>query len=73
MSSCQFVVRSDGDYGAYMGDPDMLVDWDMIEQVRVFSSEEVNCPICLSTPVAGKYFYIIVLKFRINLCSVLRM
>ncbi|XP_075219905.1 E3 ubiquitin-protein ligase RNF10 isoform X2 [Lycorma delicatula] len=53
-ANCQFVVRADGDYGAYMGDPDMLVDWDMIEQVRVFSCEEVNCPICLSTPVAGK-------------------
>lgn len=53
-ANCQFVVRSDGDYTGYLSDPDILVDWDMIEQVRVISCEDVNCPICLSTPVAGK-------------------
>ena len=34
--SCQFLVKED-DYSAYLVDPDILVDWDHIEQiVRIF-------------------------------------
>lgn len=53
-ANCQFVVRSDGDYSLYMGDPDILVDWELIEQIRVLTNETLSCPICLSQPVAGK-------------------
>ncbi|KAF6203753.1 hypothetical protein GE061_002088 [Apolygus lucorum] len=53
-ANCQFVVRFDGDYGCYLGDPDLLVDWNLVELIRVDSSEDVNCPICLYPPVAGK-------------------
>lgn len=53
-ANCQFVVRADGDYSPYMTDPDTLVGWDFVEQIRVASVENGTCPICLSTPVAGK-------------------
>ncbi|BES97580.1 RING finger protein [Nesidiocoris tenuis] len=53
-ANCQFIVRFDGDYGCYMGDPDLLVDWNLVELIRVETNEEVNCPICLYPPVAGK-------------------
>lgn len=62
--SCQFVVRSDGDYSLYLKDPDLLVDWDLIEQVRVFSCEDVNCPICLSAPIAGNKLFIHIFIFQ---------
>ncbi|XP_046744972.1 RING finger protein 10 [Diprion similis] len=53
-ANCQFVVKSKGDYTAYLADPDILVQWNLIEQIRVHSSEVLSCPICLCMPVAGK-------------------
>lgn len=54
-SSCQFVVKSNGDYAPYMISPDMLVEWSSIEQIHFFgSTEEPQCPICLYHPVAAK-------------------
>lgn len=53
-ANCQFVVRFDGDYGCYLGDPDLLVDWNLVELIRVESCDVVTCPICLYPPVAGK-------------------
>ena len=32
-ASCQFVVRDGHDYAVHAVDPDMLVEWDRIEQV----------------------------------------
>ena len=32
-NSCQFVVKYSGDYSVHLADPDLLVEWDMIEQV----------------------------------------
>lgn len=32
-NSCQFVVKYSGDYSVQLADPDLLVEWDMIEQV----------------------------------------
>eukprot|EP00058_Branchiostoma_floridae_P024095 XP_002609585.1 hypothetical protein BRAFLDRAFT_115063 [Branchiostoma floridae] len=53
-SNCQFVVRDTGDYTVHSADPDTLVDWDSIEQVRLFSNEVPSCPICLYPPTAAK-------------------
>ncbi|XP_026277727.1 RING finger protein 10 [Frankliniella occidentalis] len=53
-ANCQFAVKSDGDYKQYLCNPDQLVDWDLVEQIRVMSPEETNCPICLYPPVAAK-------------------
>ncbi|XP_049937319.1 RING finger protein 10 [Schistocerca serialis cubense] len=53
-ANCQFVVRADADYSAYISDPDALVSWDLIEQIRLQSCEMVSCPICLYPPVAAK-------------------
>ena len=33
LCSCQFVVKETGDYSVNAVDPDILVDWDLIEQV----------------------------------------
>lgn len=53
--SCQFVVKSDGDYTPYTVSPDLLVEWSSIEQIHLFgSTEEPQCPICLYHPVAAK-------------------
>ncbi|XP_071450809.1 E3 ubiquitin-protein ligase RNF10 [Hetaerina americana] len=53
-ANCQFVVKADGDYSPYANNPDTLVDWDLVEQIRVQGPEVPSCPICLSPPVAAK-------------------
>lgn len=53
-ANCQFVVKDTGDYSVHMMNPDVLVDWDSIEQVRVLSLETPSCPICLQYPTAAK-------------------
>ncbi|XP_050454627.1 RING finger protein 10 isoform X2 [Cataglyphis hispanica] len=53
-ASCQFVVTASGDYSLYLTNADILVDWKLIEQVKLHNSENLSCPICLHAPVAGK-------------------
>lgn len=39
----------------YLADPNILVKWDLIEQVRIrIDGETPKCPICLDFPVAAK-------------------
>lgn len=52
-ANCQFVVQP-GDYRAYTNSPDLLVDWEKIEQIKVSSCEEAQCPICLYPPNSAK-------------------
>ncbi|XP_057213197.1 RING finger protein 10 isoform X1 [Triplophysa rosa] len=52
-ANCQFVVIDDQDYQAHFTDPDTLVDWDCVQQVRINSHEVPSCPICLYPPVAA--------------------
>ncbi|CAB3373970.1 Hypothetical predicted protein [Cloeon dipterum] len=53
-ANCQFVVKSGADYSRYLNDPDTLVQWDAIEQIRIHSSEKLSCPICLYQPKAAR-------------------
>lgn len=53
-ANCQFVVSEDQDYAAHFADPDTLVNWDFVEQVRICSHEVPSCPICLYPPTAAK-------------------
>uniref|UniRef100_A0A8C5M4X2 E3 ubiquitin-protein ligase RNF10 n=1 Tax=Leptobrachium leishanense TaxID=445787 RepID=A0A8C5M4X2_9ANUR len=53
-ANCQFVVTEDNDYSVHFSDPDTLVSWDLVEQVRICSHEVPSCPICLYPPVAAK-------------------
>uniref|UniRef100_A0A8C4TBR6 E3 ubiquitin-protein ligase RNF10 n=1 Tax=Erpetoichthys calabaricus TaxID=27687 RepID=A0A8C4TBR6_ERPCA len=53
-ANCQFVVSEDQDYTAHFADPDTLVNWSFIQQVRIYSHEVPSCPICLYPPVAAK-------------------
>ncbi|XP_043281538.1 RING finger protein 10 [Venturia canescens] len=53
-ANCQFVVKDNANYSAHLADPDTLVDWNLIEQIRMYSSGRLSCPICLYPPVAGK-------------------
>ncbi|XP_030632810.1 E3 ubiquitin-protein ligase RNF10 [Chanos chanos] len=52
-ANCQFVVMDDQDYKAHFTDPDTLVNWDYVQQVRIYSHEVPSCPICLYPPVAA--------------------
>lgn len=52
-ANCQFVVGDDQDYKAHFTDPDTLVNWDCVQQVRIYSHEVPSCPICLYPPVAA--------------------
>ncbi|KAL7884041.1 hypothetical protein AOLI_G00068110 [Acnodon oligacanthus] len=52
-ANCQFVVIDDQDYQAHFADPDTLVSWDCVQQVRIYSHEVPSCPICLYPPVAA--------------------
>ncbi|XP_006865501.1 PREDICTED: RING finger protein 10 isoform X2 [Chrysochloris asiatica] len=53
-ANCQFVVSENQDYTAHFADPDTLVNWDFVEQVRICSHEVPSCPICLYPPTAAK-------------------
>ncbi|XP_034955022.1 E3 ubiquitin-protein ligase RNF10 [Zootoca vivipara] len=53
-ANCQFVVCDDQDYTVHFTDPDTLVNWDFVEQVRICSHEVPSCPICLYPPTAAK-------------------
>jgi len=55
-ANCQFIVRSGESYSIQAADPDVLVDWSLIEQVnlKVTSDDATACPICLFPPTAGK-------------------
>ena len=48
------MVPSSGDYAVNMVDPDIIVDWELIEQVRVRCREMPSCPICLYPPTAAQ-------------------
>jgi len=50
----RFVVSSHGSYKNLLADPDAAVDWENIEQVRMFSHSDYECPICLHPPIAPK-------------------
>ncbi|XP_038057986.1 RING finger protein 10-like [Patiria miniata] len=53
-ANCQFVVKAANDYTLQCVDSDKLVEWDLIEQVRILSPEVPSCPICLYPPTAAK-------------------
>ncbi|XP_040272434.1 RING finger protein 10 [Bufo bufo] len=53
-ANCQFVVLEDQDYSVHFTDPDTLVSWDLVEQVRISCHEVPSCPICLYPPIAAK-------------------
>uniref|UniRef100_A0A8C2XM00 E3 ubiquitin-protein ligase RNF10 n=1 Tax=Cyclopterus lumpus TaxID=8103 RepID=A0A8C2XM00_CYCLU len=53
-ANCQFVVTDDQDYKAHFTDPDTLVNWDCVQQVRIYSHEVPSCPICLYPPLSAR-------------------
>jgi len=53
-ANCQFVVLDGDDYSVYNGDPDLLVDWQKVEEVHLHVSEAPACPICLHPPTAAQ-------------------
>ncbi|CAB3984535.1 RING finger 10, partial [Paramuricea clavata] len=53
-ANCQFVVHAGGNYTVNFVDPDVIVDWELIEQVRVRCREMPSCPICLYPPTAAQ-------------------
>ncbi|XP_053726300.1 RING finger protein 10 isoform X2 [Synchiropus splendidus] len=53
-ANCQFLVSDEQDYKAHFTDPDTLVNWDCVKQVRIYSHEVPTCPICLYPPVAAR-------------------
>eukprot|EP00117_Sycon_ciliatum_P034536 scpid81576/ scgid26344/ RING finger protein 10 len=54
-ANCQFIV-SEGNYSSFTSalDPDRMVDWVAIQQVKMLCHELPSCPICLSPPRAAK-------------------
>jgi hypothetical protein len=55
-ANCQFIVKSGADYSSHSQDPDILVDWDLIQQLILKQSgcEPTACPICLFPPTAAQ-------------------
>ncbi|KAI4820061.1 hypothetical protein KUCAC02_028053 [Chaenocephalus aceratus] len=53
-ANCQFVVSDDQDYKGHFTDPDTLVNWDCVQQVRIYSHEVPSCPICLYPPLTAR-------------------
>lgn len=52
--SCQFVVEDGVDYSLYAANQDLLVEWNLVEEVRLHVSNAPSCPICLHPPTAAK-------------------
>jgi len=53
LATCQFVLNDNVDFKPYIDNPDLLVDWSVVEQVRIRNAgEALVCPICLEIPVA---------------------
>lgn len=50
----RFIVSNTGNYSKNIVDPDLLVDWDNIEQVHFSTLTPYSCPICLDNCVASK-------------------
>lgn len=53
-ANCQFVVQEGEDYSVYLASADLLVEWKLVEEVRVHMSQAPSCPICLHQPTAAK-------------------
>ncbi|XP_024908751.1 E3 ubiquitin-protein ligase RNF10 [Cynoglossus semilaevis] len=53
-ANCQFIVSDDQDYKVHLADPDRLVNWDYVQQVRIYSHEVPSCPICLYPPLTAR-------------------
>lgn len=53
-ANCQFVARDNGNYSVHQKNPDILVEWSLIEEIRLPCHEVPLCPICLYVPVAAK-------------------
>ncbi|KRZ33116.1 RING finger protein 10 [Trichinella pseudospiralis] len=54
LTNAQFVVNDVHDYSSYLSNPDKVIDWDVVEEIRVVNTESFCCPICLEFPVAAK-------------------
>ncbi|CAG8488224.1 4499_t:CDS:10 [Funneliformis caledonium] len=50
----RFLVKSMGDYTVYQADPDLLLNWQDIEQVIITNPNIPGCPICLQQPTAAR-------------------
>lgn len=50
----RFLVNSMGDYSVYNFDPDLLLQWESIEQVVITTPTTPSCPICLQKPTAAR-------------------
>ncbi|XP_076042831.1 E3 ubiquitin-protein ligase RNF10 isoform X2 [Oratosquilla oratoria] len=53
-ANCQFVVLDGEDYSMYRSDPDLLVDWNLVQEVHLHVGDAPACPICLYPPTAPK-------------------
>ncbi|XP_037935050.1 RING finger protein 10 [Teleopsis dalmanni] len=49
----QFVIKSSAK-PKFDASPDTLIDWKLIEQINIQTTEEPQCPICLYPPVGAK-------------------
>ncbi|KRZ94609.1 RING finger protein 10 [Trichinella sp. T8] len=54
LTNAQFIVNDGHDYSSYLSNPDKVIDWDVVEEIRVVNTESFCCPICLDFPVAAK-------------------
>jgi len=54
IANCQFVVKFGKDYTQWMLNQDDIVNWDYIEQIKMFSTQSIKCPICMDIPITSK-------------------
>ncbi|XP_050437545.1 RING finger protein 10 [Adelges cooleyi] len=54
IANCQFVVKAGKDYGYWISNQDEIVNWEYIEQIKMFSTQAINCPICMDIPTTPK-------------------
>ncbi|XP_025416269.1 RING finger protein 10, partial [Sipha flava] len=54
IANCQFVVKFGKDYSQWMLNQDEIVSWDCIEQIKMFSTQSIKCPICMDIPITSK-------------------
>lgn len=60
VGSYRFVLNAAQTYLKNLYEPDLIVEWENIEQISMFSSTPYKCPICWDPPRAA---YVLVLNF----------
>ncbi|XP_065324527.1 E3 ubiquitin-protein ligase RNF10-like isoform X2 [Gordionus sp. m RMFG-2023] len=55
LAHCQFIILRENKLDStFYTNPDLFIEWHIIQQLIIWTQEDPFCPICLSTPIPAK-------------------